>query len=152
MAFNATGNKDKGSKELTAMPAGMYNVQVEDAEIKASKSSGKQMIEITYRVVDGPDNSPNPREFAKRKLFEYFTDQDFRMGDLYKLGKLCQLSDTDLANINEQEARKDKPGEMTNRIQGGQYFPYSGGPIVPDVAAASTAPTPPPQGTLPFNT
>jgi len=171
MEWNSSANKDNGSTALNVMPEGLYNVQVKTATFKRSKSD-KDVLEVVYQVVDGPEGSPNPKQHANRLVFEYFSNVDFRLGDLYKLGKLCQLTDADLTRLNEtaiakiekravkvrivKEARNDRPGEFSNKVAPGQYFPYSGGATAPaDLPPTqSQGPAMPPQAgqtSLPFN-
>ena len=170
MSLNLNPHKGEGSNgEMKIMPIGVYLVSIEEVKYKKSKSSGKDMFEISYRVIEGPEGSDKPKDFKNRKLFEFFvTTVDFHMGNLYNLCVLCDISEAKRSAIDEnykdligkvlkvrvgQQPREDKPNTLTNKIEPGSYLPSATKPVIPDnIAAAVAAPSaPPPGAALPFS-
>lgn len=83
MAFNRTYNQqnvqtERGNGDFAPLPAGEYNVQIAEATDKVSKSSGKDMIELTLEVID-------TGAYAGRKLWVYIVDDQYADQKIYDI-------------------------------------------------------------------
>lgn len=84
MAFGRTYNASNvdPNKGHIAIPAGDYDVQIAEIADKVSKTSGKDMIELVLRIVNGPCSGG--------KLYYYITDDQYADQKVYDIMTSCR--------------------------------------------------------------
>lgn len=60
--FNASSVEPAQSRDYTALPAGPYDVEISNAEVKTTKAGTGQYLEVEYVVI-------SPEQYAKRKIW-----------------------------------------------------------------------------------
>lgn len=96
--FNASSVQPAAPRSSEPLPAGLYQVEITNSELKELKSGNGQGLSLEFTVID-------PQEHAGRKVWTNLnvqhsnpTAQDIGLGQLFALCKACgidELEDTD---------------------------------------------------------
>lgn len=118
------------------LPPDAYCVQIVRSEMRATKSGDGQYLELEMDVLDGPflgrklwdrlnliNRNPQATEIARRQLSAIC----HAIGVL-EVSDSEQLHGRPFVAVVKVEERKDRPGEMSNRISGYKAINHQQGP------------------------
>ena len=81
--FTFTANDYAKQDEFAPIPSGDYEVIIEKCEQTRTKTTGKDMLKITMKIISG--------KHINRKVFDYIVDNEFAKEKVIKLLKACEV-------------------------------------------------------------
>jgi len=135
------------------VPPGEYILEIEDTDLRPTKSGEGEYLSVTFSIADGPHlgrkvfenfNLSNPNPEAERIARSQFAALCIAAGKA-KVGDSIELHGTRIIGSVGVEKRKDS-GELRNRVRG--YQPL-GGAFVAGVQSARPPAPPKPAGSAP---
>jgi hypothetical protein len=149
--FDATQVAPAESRDYTVLPAGLYTVEITDADVKPLKSGNGTGLNLEFTIID-------PAPFAKRKVWQSLNIKH-TSAEAEKIGKsqlsaLChavgilQLTDSDQlfqrivrirTKVRKQEGY-DPKAEVTGYEPAGAALPAANSPATAPAAAGAAAP------------
>ncbi len=150
--FDTTGVEP--AQPFTILPAGRYDVEIEDSEIKTTKRGDGEYLQLMFSVLSGEHagrkvwarmNIRNPNEVAEGIARRELAAVCLAVG-LTRVNDSAELHNRPL-QIDVGVEKNRETGEDTNRVKG---YLASGGALRPSAPPASSKPAAPAKAPPPW--